>query len=137
MRVGMFPSTLVFSRSIVRRGFTLRAGCQPYCANPFLGRKGAVRVSEAITIDVQPTPNINAMKFILSRRITEGRSQTFRSPEEAANSPLASALFAIPGVVQVFFLNNFITLTRTAEADWPEIISQAETLIQTHFPASR
>lgn len=93
-------------------------------------------MSEAITVEVQPTPNVNAMKFVLSQRITEGRSQTFRSPEEAASSPLASALFAIPGVVQVFFLNNFITLTRTPEADWPEIISQAETLIQTHFPAS-
>ncbi len=93
-------------------------------------------MSEAIAVDVQPTPNVNAMKFVLSRRITEGRSQTFRSPEEAASSPLAKALFAIPGVVQVFFLNNFITLTRTPEADWPEIISQAETLIQTHFHAS-
>jgi len=93
-------------------------------------------VSEAITIEVQPTPNANAMKFVLSRRITEGRSQTFRSPEEAAGSSLASALFAIPGGVQVFFLNNFITLTRTPEADWHEIISQAESLIRTHFPAS-
>jgi hypothetical protein len=35
-------------------------------------------MSEAIAIEVQPTPNINAMKFVLSRRITEGRSQTFR-----------------------------------------------------------
>ncbi len=93
-------------------------------------------MSEAISIEVQPTPNVNAMKFLLSRRITEGRSQTFRSPEEAVSSSLASALFAIPGVVQVFFLNNFITLTRAPEADWPDIISQAEALIQTHFPAS-
>ncbi len=93
-------------------------------------------MSEAITVEVQPTPNVNAMKFVLSQRITEGRSQTFRAPEEAANSPLAKALFAIPGVVQVFFLNNFITLTRAPEADWPEIIAQAETLIQTHFHPS-
>lgn len=89
--------------------------------------------AEGVAIEVQPTPNVNAMKFLLTQRVTEGRSQTFRSTNEAAVSPLAMALFAIPGVVQVFFLNNFITLTRTPEADWPGIVAQAETLIQAHF----
>ncbi len=127
----MSPSTLVLSPSLCDSGLFA------VLVNRFLSRKEAARVSEAITIEVQPTPNVNAMKFLLSRRITEGRSQTFRSPEEAANSPLAKSLFAIPGVVQVFFLNNFITLTRAPEADWPQIIAQAETLIQAHFPTSR
>ncbi len=93
-------------------------------------------MSEGIAIEVQPTPNVNAMKFLLSRRVTEGRSQTFRSPEEATSSPLASALLAIPGVVQVFFLNDFITVTRDPGVEWSAIIGQAEVVIRTHFEAA-
>ncbi len=94
-------------------------------------------MSEAIAVEVQPTPNVNAMKFLLNRRVTEGRSQTFRSPEEAASSALAQALLAIPGVVQVFFLNDFITVTRTPGAEWSGIVAQAETVIRTHLGAGR
>ena len=94
-------------------------------------------VSETIAIEVQPTPNVNAMKFRLNRRVTEGRSQTFRSKEEATSSPLAAVLLAIPGVVQVFFLNDFITLTRDPGAEWPPIIAQAETVLHTHFGTAR
>ncbi len=94
-------------------------------------------MSEAIAVEVQPTPNVNAMKFLLSRRVTDGRSQTYRSPDEAAASPLAKALFAIPGVVQVFLLNDFITVTRAPGAEWSAIVAQAETVIRTHLGAGR
>lgn len=94
-------------------------------------------MSEMIAIEVQPTPNVNAMKFLLSRKVTEGRSQTFRSPEEATGSTLARALLAIPGVVQVFFLNDFITVTRDPSAKWTAIVAQAESVIREHFRTAR
>lgn len=86
-----------------------------------------------LTIDVQPTPNVNALKFVTNRRITEGRSQTFRSAAEAAGAPLAAALLQIPGVVQVFFLNDFITITRDPTADWTAMAEQAERQIRAHL----
>ena len=98
---------------------------------------GSSVMSESVTVEVQPTPNVNAMKFRLSQKVTEGRSQTYRSLDETINTPLAKALFAIPGVVQVFFLNDFITLTRDPGAEWPTIIAQAETVIQRHFGPPR
>lgn len=88
---------------------------------------------EAIAIEIQPTPNVNALKFVLNRRVTEGRSQTFRSADEATSSPLAKALLGIPGVVQVFFLNDFITVTRDPAARWEEIAEQVESAIRRHF----
>ncbi len=90
-------------------------------------------MTDAIAIDIQPTPNVNALKFALNRRLTEGRSQTFRTPEEAASTPLAAALLRIPGVVQVFFLNDFITITRNPSAQWDTIASQVEAVITEHF----
>jgi len=73
------------------------------------------------------------MKFVVNRRLTEGKSRTFRAPEEAADAPLARALLSIPGVVQVFFLNDFITITRDPKSDWAEIAAQAEEIIRQHI----
>ncbi len=90
-------------------------------------------MSDDLVVDVQPTPNINALKFIVNRRLTEGRSQTFRTAQEAGASPLAATLLAIPGVVQVFFLNDFITVTREPAAEWDVIAGEAERRIREHF----
>lgn len=90
-------------------------------------------MTEPVTVQVQPTPNINALKFITNRRLTEGRSQTFRSAEEASGHPLAARLFGIPGVVQVFLLNDFVTVTRSPEATWDEIVQAAEAVIREHL----
>jgi hypothetical protein len=91
---------------------------------------------DSVTIDVQPTPNINALKFVLNRRLTEGRSQTFRTAHEAAASPLATALLAIPGVIQVFFLNDFVTVTRDPSAAWETIVERVETAIRRQFEST-
>lgn len=90
-------------------------------------------MTEPVSVEIQPTPNINALKFVVNRRITEGRSQTFRSAEEAAVHPLAAKLFAIPGVVQVFVLNDFVTVTRDPGAGWDAIAGSAEAAIREHF----
>jgi len=88
---------------------------------------------EPIAVDIQPTPNVNALKFIVNRRLTEGRSQTFRSADDAAAHPLAAQLFAIAGVVQVFLLNDFVSVTRDPAAAWDEIATAAEAAIRAHF----
>jgi Scaffold protein Nfu/NifU N terminal len=89
-------------------------------------------VSAPLTITVQPTPNINALKFQLNRRMTEGRSQTFLDPN-TTSEPLARELLGIAGVRQVFFLNDFITITRMDGADWDAVVAAAEPIIQRHL----
>jgi hypothetical protein len=89
-------------------------------------------VPEPLQVSVQPTPNENALKFVVNRRVTEGRSQTFTDPNTAA-FPLARDLLAISGVRQVFFLNDFITITRHAGVAWDDVVPQAEAAIRTHL----
>ncbi len=84
-----------------------------------------------LTVTVQPTPNVNAVKFVVNRRVTEGRSQTFTAPSGAP--PLAHDLLGIPGVRQVFFLNDFITITRSEGTEWDAIVPRAEELIRRHL----
>jgi len=86
-----------------------------------------------LSIAVQPTPNVNALKFVLGRRLTDGKSLTFRSPGEATDQPLAHALLGITGVVQVFFLNDFITVTRAPDIPWEQLADRVEEVIQAHF----
>ena len=85
-----------------------------------------------LNVTVQPTPNVNALKFVVNRRVTEGRSQTFTDAASTA-VPLARELLGIAGVRQVFFLNDFITVTRTEGTDWDAVVPQAETLIRQHL----
>ncbi len=89
-------------------------------------------MSDPLQLTVQPTPNVNALKFVVNRRVTEGRSQTFTDPNTAA-SPLARDLLAIAGVRQVFLLNDFITITRHESVEWDAVVPQAEALIRQHL----
>jgi hypothetical protein len=90
-------------------------------------------VTEPIEVWTEHTPNPNALKFTLNRAVTEGRSKTYASPEAAEASPLAKALFEIAGVKSLFFLNNFITVTRQPGSDWAAISRQVEERIRAHF----
>jgi len=89
-------------------------------------------VSDPLRVTVHPTPNVNAMKFVVNRPITQGRSQTF-TDASTATSPLARDLLMIAGVRQVFFLNDFITVTRQADVEWEAVAPRAEALIRQHL----
>jgi hypothetical protein len=90
-------------------------------------------VATPVQVDIQPTPNVNALKFVVNRPVTQGRSQTFRSAQDATDHPLAARLFAITGVVQVFLLNDFLTVTREPSRPWEEIAASAEAAIREYY----
>lgn len=83
------------------------------------------------TIYIESTPNPNTMKFVANYLLVE--PSTFidiTNVENAKSSPLASKLFKeLPWVEEVFFLNNYITLTKKEEADWIEVQGSARELI--------
>jgi hypothetical protein len=87
----------------------------------------------SLTITATATPNPNAMKFTLNRTVCEGGSKTFSSAEAAAGDPLAEALFAVPGTRMVFFLNDFITVTKDSSSDWATMQPAIEAAIQSRF----
>ena len=90
-------------------------------------------MTEPVEVWTEHTPNPNALKFPLNRTVAEGRSKTYASPEAAEASPLARQLFEIAGVKSLFFLNNFITVTREPGGDWAAIARQVEERIRAHY----
>ncbi len=66
-----------------------------------------------VNIYLESNPNPNSLKFVASVMLfTEGESYDYASVEEAGNSPLALNLFKFDFVSRVFFLNNFVTVTK-------------------------
>ena len=72
--------------------------------------------------DIQETPNPNAVKFILKEPVSHGTSHSFKSAEDAKENELAKSLFDIGNVVSVFYMDKMITVEKTDEADWDEIL---------------
>ncbi|MBC7474388.1 MAG: NifU family protein [Candidatus Sericytochromatia bacterium] len=69
-------------------------------------------------IDVELTPNPNARKFVLNKKIIESGSKQYNSKEEAKDDQLAEKLFSLNGVVSVFYLSDFITVTKDTDDSW-------------------
>jgi NFU1 iron-sulfur cluster scaffold homolog, mitochondrial len=72
--------------------------------------------------EIEPTPNPNAMKFVLREPLTWGVSRSYDSADEAREDPLASTLFAIEHVTNVFYVDHWITVTQDGGADWQELM---------------
>lgn len=72
--------------------------------------------------DIQETPNPNAVKFILKDPVSHGTSHSFDSEEKAENDKLAKSIFEIGDVVSVFYMDKMITVEKTDDADWDEIL---------------
>lgn len=71
--------------------------------------------------DIETTPNPNAVKFVLKEPLTWGIARSYDNAEEAREDPLASALFDIAHVTNVFYVDRWLTVTQDGEADWAEL----------------
>ena len=74
--------------------------------------------------DLEYTPNPNARKFVLKEPLTNGLARSFENSEQAQRDELACKLFAVPHVTNVFYVDNWITVTQDGEADWQELLRQ-------------
>ncbi len=84
-------------------------------------------------IQTQPTPNPATLKFLPGQDVSPGTPYEFISLEEAAASPLAAALFGINGVRAVFLGSDFVSVTKSDEAEWAHLKPQALAAIMDHF----
>ena len=72
--------------------------------------------------DIQETPKPNAVKFILKEPVSYGTSHSFKNRDAAEGDKLAAALFDLGDVVSVFYMDKMITVEKTDDAEWDEIL---------------
>lgn len=79
-------------------------------------------VPKDIHIYLESNPNPNSLKFVINEMlIPEGLSFDFPNMQSAVNAPLAKELFSYPFVDRVFYMSNFITVTKKSDIEWLEI----------------
>lgn len=74
--------------------------------------------------DIAPTPNPHARRFTLREPLSRGVTRQFESAEAAAGDALATALFAVPHVVSVFYVDTYLTVTQDGSVPWPVLERQ-------------
>lgn len=72
--------------------------------------------------EIEDTPNPNAVKFILKEPLTWGITHSYDNALQAQGDALATALFNIEHVTNVFYVDRWLTVTQDGEADWPELV---------------
>ena len=92
------------------------------------------RVVEVYT---EMTPNPETMKFVTDVMLFADRSADFADEASAKDSPLATELFGFPFVKGVFIMNNFVTVTKTPDAEWTEIIPTLREFVKNYVEADK
>ncbi|MGK0341620.1 MAG: Fe-S cluster biogenesis protein NfuA [Candidatus Azotimanducaceae bacterium] len=72
--------------------------------------------------EIEDTPNPNAKKFILKEPLTWGITHSYENAEQANGDELATTLFDIEHVTNVFYVDKWITVTQDGGASWPELV---------------
>lgn len=87
-----------------------------------------------VKILIQSTPNPNALKFVINMPVkTEGKA-TYKSVDECQHNPLAAAIFTVANVMEVYFYDNYITVTQDGNVEWDEIEEQIKKIILENAP---
>lgn len=82
-------------------------------------------------ITIQPTPNPNALKFILEKDVKVEGKVSFKTPQDCKDIPLAAALFDLRGVDQIHFFQNVITISKFSFEDWDNLEPAVQTCIDS------
>ena len=83
-----------------------------------------------IHIYLESNPNPNSLKFVVNEMlIPEGLSFDYPDIVSTENAPLAKELFAYPFVDRVFYMSNFITVTKKEDVEWVEV----QNIIKEHI----
>jgi Fe-S cluster biogenesis protein NfuA len=88
-----------------------------------------------VTVYTEASPNPNSLKFVFNFLLTpEGKDFNFTRKDALAQSPLANELFeTYDWLDQVFFMNNFMTLTRQTDTEWYELVAEVKPFLLAYF----
>ena len=86
-----------------------------------------------VSIYTEMTPNPETMKFVANKLLYPGKSIDFADEASASPSPLAQELFTFPFIKAVFIASNFVTLTKTPETEWSDVIPSIRQFLKEYL----
>lgn len=95
---------------------------------------GTTSLTDNIMVRIQPTPNPNALKFVVNVPVKNEGKATFSRPSESLGVRLAENLFLIDGVRQLHFFENVVTVTYSDEVDVDTLRLEVQAVLQSRLP---
>ncbi|OAB80586.1 NifU family protein [Cochleicola gelatinilyticus] len=93
---------------------------------------GVVTKKVPVTVYAESTPNPSVMKFVANKPLVTGVFE-FKSIDDAAEAPLASALFNFPFIKEVFISANYVSVMKYNVAEWQEISMEIREFIRVYI----
>lgn len=90
-----------------------------------------------VSIYTEMTPNPETMKFVANKLLYPGKSIDFQDESASKPSPLATELFAFPFIKSVFIASNFVTLTKTPDTQWEEVIPTIREFLKEYLESGK
>ncbi len=91
-----------------------------------------------INIYTESNPNPNSLKFVVNfMLLPEGVSRDYPDQESASQAPLAQELFNFPYVKRVFYMSNFVTITKSEGVEWMEVKNELQDFIKSFLEAKK
>ena len=95
--------------------------------------------TKVVTIYTESNPNPNSLKFVANfMLVPEGVSRDYPSIEDTHEAPLAKEIFEnFSYVTRVFYMSNFVTVTKNEETEWFEVKNEIQQFIKSHLEADK
>lgn len=84
-------------------------------------------------IETETTPNPMSLKFLPGQQVMAAGTREFTSPEAAAASPLAQAIFDTGEVSNVMFGRDFVSVTAAPGVRWTDLKPMVVSILLDHF----
>ena len=93
---------------------------------------------QPVNIYLEANPNPNSLKFVADfMLVPEGESYDFPDAESAQHAPLAQELFEFEHVKRVFYMSNFVTVTKDEAVAWEDIQDELKQHIKTYLESGK
>ncbi len=90
-----------------------------------------VKENKNVNIYLEANPNPNSLKFVANYMLLpEGLSRDYPDLDSASLAPLAQDLFKFDYVTRVFYMSNFVTVTKSDDKEWIEVQDELKGVIK-------
>jgi Fe-S cluster biogenesis protein NfuA len=84
-------------------------------------------------INTQPTPNPDALKFMMNKSVIKSGTKSFSNKEEAAGDFFAEALFGLPGIRNIYLSQDFVSVTKSMMEEWHDLVEPIQQSIEKNL----
>ena len=84
-------------------------------------------------VNTQPTPNPDALKFMMNKPVIKSGTKSFNSKAEAKGDFFAESLFDLTGVRNIYLSEDFVSITKSMMEEWHILVEPLQNAIEKNL----